>query len=66
MVLNDQRPAELKQLITSLGIHLVFGEEIIKPQLNHQLCQQIYFDLFNEWIRKETINGKLLPSCERL
>ncbi len=49
------KPPELiKPIVTSLGVHLIFVEEIIKPQLDHQLHQKICFDLFNEWITQET------------
>ncbi len=54
------KPPELiKPVITSSGVHLIFVEEIIKPQLSDQLCQQICFDLFNEWIRQETSNWEV-------
>lgn len=58
-VYNAQAPEILKPIITSSGIHLIFVEEIIKPQLDDQLCQQICFDLFNEWVDKETSNWEV-------
>ncbi len=49
------RPPELiKPIVTSLGVHLIFVEEIVKPQLDSQLHQKICFDLFNEWMTQET------------
>ena len=56
---NAQAPELLKPIITSSGIHLIFVEEIIKPQLDDQLCQQICFDLFNEWVDKEASNWQV-------
>jgi parvulin-like peptidyl-prolyl isomerase len=47
-------PEIIKPIVTSLGIHLIFVEEIARPQLNEQLSQQICFDLFNEWISQES------------
>lgn len=46
-------PAIIKPIVTSLGVHLIFVEEIVKPQLDDRLRQQICFDLFNEWINQE-------------
>jgi PPIC-type PPIASE domain len=58
-VCNAQAPELLKPIITSSGIHLIFVEEIIKPHLDDQLSQQICFNLFNEWINKETGNWEV-------
>lgn len=46
-------PQVIKPTITSKGVHLIFVEEIIKPQLDKKLNNQIIVDLFNEWIKQQ-------------
>jgi parvulin-like peptidyl-prolyl isomerase len=44
-------PQVLKPIITAKGVRLIFVEEIIQPQLNDELKQEILRDLFFSWIR---------------
>lgn len=46
-------PQILKPIVTSKGLHLIFVEEIIKPQLDNKLRNQILTDLFDEWIKQQ-------------
>jgi parvulin-like peptidyl-prolyl isomerase len=47
-------PDLLKPIVTSSGVHLIKVEEIIQPQLNNTLRQQILSTLFNTWLRQQT------------
>ncbi len=49
-------PQFLKPIVTSIGIHLIFVEEIIQPQLDQQLRQKIALDMFSEWLKEQTDN----------
>ena len=49
-------PQFLKPIVTSVGIHLIFVEEIIKPKLDEQLRQKIALDMFSEWLKQKTEN----------
>jgi PPIC-type PPIASE domain len=53
-------PEHIKPITTSSGVHLIFVEEIIKPQLDEQLGQQICTDLFNEWLGQESNNWEVV------
>ncbi|MFN6516557.1 MAG: peptidylprolyl isomerase [Nostoc sp. CreGUA01] len=46
-------PQLLQPIVTAKGVHLVFVEEIIQPQLDNQLAYQIGKDLFEKWLKKE-------------
>ncbi|MEH2276480.1 MAG: peptidylprolyl isomerase [Nostoc sp.] len=49
-------PQFLKPIVTSIGIHLIFVEEIIQAQLDEQLRQKIALDMFSEWLKEQTEN----------
>jgi parvulin-like peptidyl-prolyl isomerase len=46
-------PQLIKPIMTAKGIHLIFVEEIIQPQLDNQLADQIGVDLFSKWLKQE-------------
>ena len=46
-------PQILKPIVTSLGVHLIFVEEIIQPQLDEMLRSKILSDLFSEWLKPQ-------------
>ncbi|AFZ32031.1 PpiC-type peptidyl-prolyl cis-trans isomerase [Gloeocapsa sp. PCC 7428] len=46
-------PQLLKPIITSKGVHLIFVEEIIQPQLDDELRYKILSDLFSEWLKQQ-------------
>lgn len=46
-------PQLLKPIITSVGVHLILVEEIIQPQLDEELHNQIMSGLFSEWLQQQ-------------
>lgn len=52
-VFASNPPELLKPITTAKGVHLIFVEEIIKPELDNQLRAQILSDLFSEWLKKQ-------------
>ncbi|BAZ01086.1 hypothetical protein NIES37_50840 [Tolypothrix tenuis PCC 7101] len=46
-------PQLLKPIITAKGVHLIWVEEIIKPQLDEQLRGTILGDLFTAWLKQK-------------
>jgi parvulin-like peptidyl-prolyl isomerase len=46
-------PQILKPIITAKGVHLIWVEEIVNPQLDAQLSYQIGTDLFNQWLKQK-------------
>jgi len=46
-------PQLLQPIVTAKGVHLIFVEEIIQPQLDNQLAYKIGKDLFEKWLKKE-------------
>jgi hypothetical protein len=63
-VFAAQPPEIIKPIITAAGVHLIFVEEIIKPQLDDQLGQQICSELFLAWINQETANLEVVTQLE--
>jgi len=57
-------PHVLKPIVTSKGVHLIFLEEIIQPELNNKLRYQILSDLFAEWLKKQIEKTKVVASME--
>lgn len=49
-------PQILKPIVTSEGVHLILVDDIVQPQLNQTLHNQIMGDLFAEWLRKQIDN----------
>jgi parvulin-like peptidyl-prolyl isomerase len=46
-------PQVLKPITTSKGHHVIFVDEIIKPELDDKLRFQIMSDLFSEWVKQK-------------
>jgi parvulin-like peptidyl-prolyl isomerase len=46
-------PQIIKPIITQKGVHLIWVEEMIKPELNEQLRIQILGDLFGVWLKQQ-------------
>lgn len=46
-------PQVLKPITTSKGAHLIFVEELIEPELDVQLHQQILSQLFRQWLKSQ-------------
>ncbi|QLE57355.1 peptidylprolyl isomerase [Nostoc sp. TCL26-01] len=47
-------PQLLQPIVTSKGVHLIFVEEIIQPQLNERLCLEIATHLYYEWLKMQS------------
>jgi parvulin-like peptidyl-prolyl isomerase len=43
-------PQLIKPIITAIGVHLIYVEEIVHAQLDDRLYQQILTDLFDRWL----------------
>ncbi|NJM72079.1 MAG: peptidylprolyl isomerase, partial [Scytonema sp. RU_4_4] len=43
----------LKPIVTSKGIHLIFVEELVQPQLDEKLHAQIISELFSKWLKQQ-------------
>jgi parvulin-like peptidyl-prolyl isomerase len=43
-------PQLIKPIVTAVGVHLIQVEEIIEPQLDERLHQEILTDLFDRWL----------------
>lgn len=54
-------PQLLKPIITAEGIHLILVEELIQPELDEQLKQQILSELFIAWL-KQAIAQQATPN----
>jgi parvulin-like peptidyl-prolyl isomerase len=52
-VFASQPPQLIRPVITDVGIHLIHVEEIIQPQLDRLLHQQIMMDMFERWIEQQ-------------
>ncbi len=52
-------PQILKPIVTSKGKHLIWVEEIIQPQLDEELRDQILSDLFSEWLKQQIEQVKI-------
>ena len=49
-------PQTIEPITTSLGIHLIRVEEIVQPQLDSTVYQQILMSLFDSWLERQTID----------
>lgn len=47
-------PQVLKPIVTAKGVHLIQVEEILMPELNARLRQQLLTDLFSQWLKQQT------------
>ena len=54
-------PQLLKPILTSKGVHLILVEEIIQPELNESLNNKILMDLFENWVKTQSEELKIMP-----
>jgi parvulin-like peptidyl-prolyl isomerase len=52
-VFTANPPQVLKPIVTSKGVHLILVEEIIQPELDDRLRQEIASDLWYEWLKQQ-------------
>ncbi|MBE9213164.1 peptidylprolyl isomerase [Plectonema cf. radiosum LEGE 06105] len=57
-------PQVLKPIMTPKGIYLIWVEEIIQPELNEQLREQIVTDLFNGWLKQQIKQRSITTSFD--
>ncbi len=59
-------PQALKPITTSKGVHLIWVEEVIQPQLDKQLRQKIITESFSDWLKQQFSAMKIgIPSIFR-
>ncbi|MBW4595045.1 MAG: peptidylprolyl isomerase [Brasilonema angustatum HA4187-MV1] len=54
-------PQLLKPIVTSSGIHLILVEEIVKPELDEKLRNQIIADYFSQWVKQQIYQMEIIP-----
>jgi parvulin-like peptidyl-prolyl isomerase len=52
-VFGAKAPQLIKPIVTAVGIHLIYVEEIVEPQLTADLRQRIVGDMFNHWLQQQ-------------
>ncbi|WP_414622985.1 peptidylprolyl isomerase [Calothrix sp. CCY 0018] len=57
-------PEIIKPIVSSKGVYLIWVEEIIKPQLNEQLREEIIADLFDAWLKQQIQQMEISTSLE--
>lgn len=57
-----QPPQILRPMITSVGVHLIYVEEIIQPVLDDLLRSKILNQLFNNWLKQEMAEVEIVTS----
>jgi hypothetical protein len=59
-VFAAKSPQLIKPIVTAVGVHLIQVEEIVQPQLDERLHQQILTELFENWLTETT--AELMPT----
>lgn len=57
-------PQIIKPIMTPKGVHLIWVEEIIQPELNEQLRVKILGDLFADWLKQQIAELKIATQLE--
>lgn len=57
-------PEALKPIVTPKGVYLIWVEEIIQPELNEELHEQIVEDLFNGWLQQQIQQLEIVTSFD--
>jgi parvulin-like peptidyl-prolyl isomerase len=52
-VFATKPPQLIEPVITAIGTHLIYVEEIVHPQLNSLLYQQILTEMFDRWLTQQ-------------
>jgi parvulin-like peptidyl-prolyl isomerase len=60
VVFAAKPPQLLKPITTLQGVHIIAVEEIIKPQLDEQLRQNIMGDFLTNWLKQQIDNLQIL------
>jgi parvulin-like peptidyl-prolyl isomerase len=54
-VFAGKPPQLIKPVTTAVGVHLIYVEDIVQPELNDRLRSQILVDMFESWIQQEVV-----------
>ncbi|MBD2532175.1 peptidylprolyl isomerase [Nostoc flagelliforme FACHB-838] len=57
-------PQALKPITTPKGVHLIWVEEVIQPQLDEQLRQKIITESFSDWLKQEINTMKIVVQLD--
>lgn len=57
-------PEALKPIRTPKGVHLIWVEEVIQPQLDEQLRQKIITELFSDWLKQQINAMKIVTQLD--
>ncbi|MDF5706992.1 MAG: peptidylprolyl isomerase [Nostoc sp. S4] len=57
-------PQLLQPILTSKGVHLIFLDEIIQPQLNDKLREKILLELLTQWFEEKVSQSKIVRAIE--
>jgi len=57
-------PEIIKPIVTSKGVYLIWVEEIVQPELNEQLREEIIADLFDAWLKQQIQQMEILTSFD--
>jgi parvulin-like peptidyl-prolyl isomerase len=57
-------PEALKPITTPKGVHLIWVEEVIQPQLDEQLRQKIITESFSDWLKQQINAMKIVTHID--
>ncbi|MEQ8542040.1 MAG: peptidylprolyl isomerase [Coleofasciculus sp. D1-CHI-01] len=57
-------PQMLKPIMTSQGVHLIFVEEMIQPELDEKVRLEIVSDLFTAWLKRKIEQVEIVSRLE--
>nr|AVH79622.1 putative parvulin peptidyl-prolyl isomerase [Nostoc sp. PCC 9201] len=60
----SEPPQLLKPILTSKGVHLIFVDEIIQPQLNDKLRETILLELFMQWLQQKVSEMQVVRAIQ--
>ncbi|GAA6619414.1 peptidylprolyl isomerase [Scytonema sp. NUACC26] len=63
-VFNANPPEILKPMTTSKGVHLIWVEDIIQPQLDEELRQKITKELFSDWLKQQITSMEIVTQLD--
>lgn len=57
-------PQPIKPIVTPKGVYLIWVEEILEPELDEKLGQQIIADLFNSWLNQQLAKMQIITQFD--
>jgi parvulin-like peptidyl-prolyl isomerase len=61
-VFTAKPPQVLKPIVTAKGVHLIFVDEIMQPELNEKLRTNIIYNLFSQWLNQQIEQSEISKS----